>query len=157
MSESFGAFFKSLFTAQGRNSRGQFWVVTFVLWITLAAGGFFVASTGESLFTVLMVLLWTPVFIGCVVAGTFNAVKRLHDLGRSGWWLLAALGIYAAVAVVAEIAGQGGEGGQAFGALLRLLGAVAYLAVFGGVPGQRGLNRFGPPPGAATAPAEQPA
>jgi uncharacterized membrane protein YhaH (DUF805 family) len=157
MTESFGAFFKSLFSAQGRISRSRFWVVVFVVWITGATGGLVVGFSGEGLFTALMPLVWLPVFIGGFVAGVFNAVKRLHDLGRSGWRLLLIFALYVPLAVVAEIAGEAGEGGQAFGALLQFVFAVAYLAVVGGVPGQRGANRFGEPPGGAAAPVESPA
>jgi len=158
VSESFGAFFKSLFSAQGRSSRGRFWLVLFVVWITLAVAGLTVGMLGKS-FTALLSLLLLPVFVGALVAGVINAVKRLHDLGRSGWWLLLVFVLYAVVGAIAAVASMGGAGGQAFGALLQFVFGAIYLIVFGAIPGQRQPNKFGDPPRQAqtTEPQEQPA
>jgi uncharacterized membrane protein YhaH (DUF805 family) len=152
MTETFAAFLKSLFTAQGRSSRGRFWLVIFVLWITLALAGFMIAAWGESILAAVFAIVMLPVVIGGMVAGVFNGVKRLHDLGRSGWWLLLVLVLYLPIALVAKGASKGGPDDQAVGAFLQLIASVIYLAVLGGIPGQRTPNRFGDPPGEQPAP-----
>lgn len=76
-------------------------------------------------------------------------VRRLHDIGLSGWWLAAMASgeILNSLALAAGLAGTPD-------ALTPLGHAVATLALFGGLsliplalwPGQPDANRFGPPP-----------
>jgi uncharacterized membrane protein YhaH (DUF805 family) len=56
-------------------------------------------------------------------------VKRLHDIGRSGWWLLA----FPAALWVTDAAGLD---------RLNLAGGL-LVTVLGLIPGQPGVNRFG--------------
>ena len=69
--------------------------------------------------------------------------RRLHDIGRSGWWQAAAYG--------AEVAlGIGMVAAQASLPLVTGVLGIAHLgllATLGVIPGTRGDNRFGPPPG----------
>jgi uncharacterized membrane protein YhaH (DUF805 family) len=85
--------------------------------------------------------------LAVLLPGLAVAVRRLHDTNRSGWWMLALLGV--AVAAIAAIAGV------LFGAVSLTLVFVLFgvyllvavvLLVFMCLDGTRGPNRFGPDP-----------
>jgi uncharacterized membrane protein YhaH (DUF805 family) len=69
-------------------------------------------------------------------------VKRLHDFGASGWWLL--------LAAAPEIANSGalalGLAGSPLGTAIEYLSFAggAGLAMIAAWPGTRGANRYGP-------------
>ena len=87
----------------GRASRSEFWW-NFLNYLPLASGllilNFFytgalsdlATSVGSGLFTTLIIgpLLYLLVFLQLLLFFSFTAVtiRRLHDVGRSGWWLL---------------------------------------------------------------------
>jgi len=83
-------------------------------------------------------------------------VRRLHDIGRSGWWVGAFYLLYVVVLVSAFAIGLSAIGGgpaglaslgltMGFGALALLIYAIVLL-VFFFLPGTVGPNRFGPDP-----------
>lgn len=91
-----------------------------------------------------------------LVPGIAVAVRRLHDINRSGWWILAPVGVAlivigAAVAWIfqASTSGGGSTAGM-FGSIGLLL--LVYFAVLIGwiitmcLPGTKGPNRYGPDP-----------
>lgn len=122
-----------LFSFKGRIGRGQFWLgvlVTFLL--TLGAGIVLealepareLADTGfpspkkaaPSIPQVVLVLAYL------VLSGWISiavAVKRFHDLGRSGWWYLIVL--------------------------IPFVGSLLVLIWLGALPGDEGPNTYGPP------------
>ena len=67
---------------------------------------------------------------------------RLHDLGRSGWWQV----LVYALEILAAVAGALTHAPVAL--VLGIVGLIhiAFVVALGLVPGQRGANRFGPPP-----------
>ena len=87
----------------GRASRSEFWW-NFLNYLPLASGllilNFFytgalsdlATSVGSGVFTTLIIgpLLYLLVFLQLLLFFSFTAVtiRRLHDVGRSGWWLL---------------------------------------------------------------------
>jgi uncharacterized membrane protein YhaH (DUF805 family) len=147
---------ESLLSARGRNNRLRYWQVVGLCWLGLVVCGMVLAA-GKSaglVFEVLVGVVAVPAILLICLAGVLNAIKRLHDLGRSGWWLPLMVGLDVPLALVAN----GPDSGlQLVGALLQMLYSLALLAVFGGWPGQKRPNRFGEPPGAARSLAEQPA
>ena len=71
-------------------------------------------------------------------------VPRLHDLGKSGWWVLIPLGIELVAIVVAITALSAEEAYIPFaGAFFVVAG---FIVVLGLIPGQPHANRFGDPP-----------
>lgn len=87
---------KSLFSFQGRFSRSQFWLWGFGLpaLVGVSCGGLISALMLPSadpdglvgIFIALGLLYLPLTFVGVACS-----VKRLHDLGRSGWWYLLTL------------------------------------------------------------------
>jgi uncharacterized membrane protein YhaH (DUF805 family) len=102
--------------------------------------------------------LWAgPLFVLIVALGAYGKValgllaglavlliwiRRLHDLGRTGWWApaLNLASNLAAFALLALLPGQAG-------AVLALLIYCGVFIALGALPGQPHDNRFGPPPG----------
>ena len=80
---------------------------------------------------------WTVGFIAFVIWGTFMA-RRLHDLGKAGWWIAPLFGLACLAPLAAPVVAWLGAG---FGFL-----AVAIQVVLLLWPGQPGFNRFGPKP-----------
>src|SRR4051794_29470807 len=78
-------------------------------------------------------------------------VRRLHDIDRTGWWLLIFFGLIV-VALLTGFFGYRMGGGTAasftIGILLVLafMGIVVTWFVFMVLPGTQGPNRYGPDP-----------
>lgn len=74
----------------------------------------------------------------------FICVPRLHDIGRSGWWVAAPIA-FEVIATIAALTLLSEEmAGVVLGGMtLVLAGLLTWL---GAVPGERQANRFGEPP-----------
>ena len=130
--EAVGSCFRKYATFTGRAPRSEFWWFwVFTILVEIAAvvvsgmllggsitevgsssmGGWFIFASGG----------WLPglVHLALILPSLAVAVRRLHDVGRSGWWLL--------IMFV-----------PLFGLLLLLFWWVQ--------PSEREANRFGPPP-----------
>ncbi len=71
----------------GRATRAEYWYFVlfnfiFYVAITILSGVIFLASGVNT-----VVLLWIYI-LAVFIPGLAVAVRRLHDTGRSGWWLL---------------------------------------------------------------------
>jgi uncharacterized membrane protein YhaH (DUF805 family) len=87
----------------------------------------------------MMVLAWWAFLIPSIAVG----VRRLHDIDRSGWWLMLGWGPWLAGMVLAPAA-QSDRLADIF-TLASAIGFVVLLAL-AMLPGTRGPNRFGPDP-----------
>ena len=82
---------KKSFVFKGRARRSEFW------WWTLFSTSFIVSLLAEEISedNVLLMVLYTLGLLAlCVYLGIANfavATRRLHDIGRSGWWYGATL------------------------------------------------------------------
>ncbi|MBW8882627.1 MAG: DUF805 domain-containing protein, partial [Asticcacaulis sp.] len=93
--------------------------------------------------------------LGCLLPNLAVTVRRLHDTGRSAWWLLlcapGAMGSFSNFGTFAAL-GQGDTHAITAAAtqttIFSLVGAVCNLIMFAlmCIPGNRGSNRFGPNP-----------
>lgn len=110
---------------KGRARRAEFWWTMIISFIALWAVAYAAFRLQDpELITVLSIM-----YMGLLVPSLAVAVRRLHDVGRSGFWLL----VY----------------------LVPLVGIIALL-VFFLTDGDRGPNRFGPSPKYAAAAAVSP-
>lgn len=98
----------------GRSRRSEFWwFALFCLLLNIAVG--IVGAVSDTLSGILGFVLW----LGLIIPSIAVSVRRLHDIDRTGWWML----IY----------------------LVPLIGWIVLLVFFvqRGTPGG---NRFGPDP-----------
>jgi uncharacterized membrane protein YhaH (DUF805 family) len=88
-------------------------------------------------------------YLATLVPNLAVAVRRLHDIDRTGWWILMPLVPYLLGAVMAGIGVATGNFALLGGAgLVMVVGFVLaiVLLVFNCLPGTQGPNRFGPDP-----------
>ena len=128
---------KLLLSPQGRITRAPFWFGIMVIIIASLALRLIPGPIGR---LVSLVLLWPQI---CVNA------KRLHDMGRTGWWLVAPILIGVAGLAIAFVMGSGGgippQPAIAPLAVVALV-SLGFLLWLGLTPGQAGANRFGEAP-----------
>jgi len=117
-----------LFSFQGRANRAKFWLVNVGLIVVEAivfgiAGGAAMMSGDPSAAMAsmgIMGIVCLLVFIVLVWIGLAIAVKRWHDRGKSGWWVLIAL--------------------------VPVIGGLWYLIECGFLKGTTGANTYGADP-----------
>jgi len=148
----------------GRSRRMEFWMwVLFTVIVSIVLGvidnllGFSTSrstlttsSTGAafSTFSSMGILggLWS---LGTLIPSIAVGVRRLHDTGRSGWWILLPLGPYIlGILFVVMGAVSGSLALAGLGGVLTLIGLVCaiVLIVFYCLPGTPGPNKYGPDP-----------
>jgi uncharacterized membrane protein YhaH (DUF805 family) len=148
---------------RGRSDRKQYWLMAAVFVATVAA------------FSMLLPQYGRYGGAGGLVVWTMIYGRRLHDIGRSAWWQVIPLGLSLALAIYGFTqsdapallfeANGGDDPGRSHieltltedpmsGPTPWLMASLAIQAVFtvvlGILPGERGENRFGPPPGTAS-------
>jgi uncharacterized membrane protein YhaH (DUF805 family) len=81
----------TLFSFRGRHNRARFFLITLVglLWLGFCVPAFISYATttqpaGRAA-AAMIIICWLAIAIWCQSA---NLVKRLHDMGASGWWTL---------------------------------------------------------------------
>lgn len=108
----------------GRSCRREFWLFSLFNLLVLAGLNSLATIVGDYTFlSILATAALATYILGALVPGWAVLVRRLHDMGRSGWWLL-----LLPVPLLGQLVG--------FPLLLLCL---AW-------PGRRGENRFGPDP-----------
>jgi uncharacterized membrane protein YhaH (DUF805 family) len=173
-----GSVYANMFNFSGRARRAEYWWF-FLFWIILnviATGGliYWLTANPEYMVTFRSEAAMQAVFkqyqdewlrwAAYIFAGSFFfywlpylavTVRRLHDTGRSGWWmfkpflvgLLGAIGI----GVLAAMTGVAGGSAEPPMALMLLsptlsIGVTVWFYVVLCLPGTHGNNRFGPDP-----------
>jgi uncharacterized membrane protein YhaH (DUF805 family) len=78
---------KNSFDFGGRATRTQFWMFslfhTLAIFVLICCGMVILGESG--------VFLYTLYVLAAIPAAVSIAIRRLHDTGRSGWWLLLAI------------------------------------------------------------------
>lgn len=145
-----------LFSFEGRINRAKYWLVVLINIIVPNVAGIFAAmALGMSGIDPSGAPpdpanpgLWIAALIGLAILvfslwTSFAAgVKRLHDRGKSGWWILVFGGLPVALGAVSGVMG---DAGLIF--IVAALGvAVWALVEFGCLKGTTGPNAYGPDP-----------
>ena len=137
-----------LFGAGGRTSRAAYWRSLAIF----SVAGLFAAVillTAAGLAAPLFILMVVLVFIPWLMWGFAIHTERLHDRGKSAWWLLVFYGLPAGLGHLANAVWVAGAAGTLLQYLLAL--AAFALSVWGFVEigclrGTAGPNRYGPDP-----------
>lgn len=130
---------------RGRVNRARFWLTAIAIYAVMVVSSV-VAAGLAGVFPVLAVL-FLPLFMAAFVASLANAARRLHDRGKSAWWLLIFVGLPTLFLVPAEIAQSSSEpGGSAFAGLCGLVSlpfSIWGFVEMACLKGTAGPNRFG--------------
>lgn len=132
---------------EGRINRAKYWiggllllaavVVVSLVGTALLAG---IQTTASSHIQILV----TVVFILTLYPSLAIATKRLHDRGKSAWWLLLFYGVPAVLDGVGTALGEGG--GTTLLTLISVAIAIWALVELGFLKGTQGPNDYGPDP-----------
>jgi uncharacterized membrane protein YhaH (DUF805 family) len=106
--------FSKYSTFSGRASRSEYWYFGLFMFLVLC-----VAAVLDAAAKPLGSILWLLVLLVSFLPGLAVNVRRLHDIGRSGWWVLLSL--------------------------VPIVGALVLL-IFHCLPGTPGDNQYGPLP-----------
>jgi uncharacterized membrane protein YhaH (DUF805 family) len=117
--------------AGARMNRKLFAIIMGVLFLLVLPGRVALLSTSGAAPVILFSAFW--------IYG-----RRLHDIGRSAWWVAA---IYLADLAVVFLLMTLGHTASSVAFLCGLLFQLALTVGLGVIPGDPGPNRFGPPPG----------
>ena len=104
---------------RGRAGRGEYWWFWLLTFLVGAIPGWFNFGSEHAFGSVLGWLSWL-VSLALIIPGLAVAVRRLHDIGKSGWWLLVVL--------------------------IPIVGPIWYIILLA-TRGTPAPNQYGPPPG----------
>lgn len=82
----FGTFKKSL-TFQGRATKKEFWLYVLFMVVVVIVFGLLTALTAGSVLGYIVLGIAAIVYLAMIVCYISLSVRRLHDLGLSGFWL----------------------------------------------------------------------
>jgi uncharacterized membrane protein YhaH (DUF805 family) len=141
----------------GRAPRAEYWWYALALFVAFIVLGILEGIVGLKgmigAYGPLTALLW----LATIVPSLAVAVRRLHDTGRTGWWVLLPIIPYCLAFFLGGAAMMGGAAsGSAIGmtagmgvaGIFLLIGIICaiVLLVFMLLPSQPGDNRYGPNP-----------
>ncbi len=87
-------FFGKYFDFKGRTNRKDFWLAALgcflLVFVCSFVLGFIGGLLGDTATNIAMVLVYI-LELAVLIPGLAIEVRRLHDIGKSGWWLLIGL------------------------------------------------------------------
>ena len=128
------------FSFRGRVGRQEYWLMVIANWVVLFAAGTVVVTVGG-----LGLVVAVPLYGLAMWAALARLVRRLHDRGRSGWWLLLMFGPLLVLSFLGAAASVSDEEAGLFFKALTLPFSLWILIDLGCLAGRPEPNRFGPP------------
>jgi uncharacterized membrane protein YhaH (DUF805 family) len=128
----------------GRARRQEYWMFTLISAIIYVVLEILLLATGSQIFQIIYYLYALAVLLPSLAV----FVRRMHDVGRSGWWILLGLiPIIGAIILIVFAATAGQQGPNQYGPDPKQLGSGQYPS--GGYPQEPGYPQHGyqaPPP-----------
>jgi uncharacterized membrane protein YhaH (DUF805 family) len=112
-----------LFKFDGRINRAKFWAGVAATWVLVIAVWFLIAIAASINSGVVWGIAWffmLLIYVALIWMGLAISIKRWHDRGKSGWWVLITL--------------------------IPLIGPIWALVETGFLEGDPGDNQYGPNP-----------
>jgi uncharacterized membrane protein YhaH (DUF805 family) len=141
------------FRFSGRFNRAKFWLASLIYTIVIIAlvaafiialGDFDTDRIGEMVGTsLLFIALGGVVFLVLVWSSFATAIKRLHDRGKTGWWMLLFWVLPSILGIAAD--SMAGIGSFVLNAASVALSIWGFVEV-GCLRGTQGPNEYGPDP-----------
>lgn len=137
---------------QGRASRSEFWYFFLFSWLVGFALQILIALAYSSATMMAFLGFVAVIFgLGMLIPSLSVAVRRMHDVDKSGWFVLLYMGgvalVYVAIMLWAVAAIEGSTGGGLMGFLVFVAGIalIIWQIVLFCSRGTMGPNRFGGP------------
>ena len=98
-----------------RSSRSEYW------WATLFVGlaSYLLGGVTEALvfnaMSIALLITMLPIQLFIIIASTCLVIRRLHDVGRSGWWYLIIFTIIGMIPLLIWYCTKGTKGNNRFG------------------------------------------
>ena len=137
--------FQRLTDFSGRSRRTEFWLFWLAALILQTITSYIDTATGQPILVGGMGPLTLVATLILLTPAATVGIRRLHDIGRSGWWMLLFGLPYLGWLVTVETGSQ-----SVIAALALLLGSVILLVLLV-QPGSPTDNAFGPNPKGGTA------
>ena len=109
--------FSNYFNFNGRGSRSEYWWFFLFATILELGGSIWDASMGDTSGN--GVMYWIAIAI-CFFPSIAAGARRLHDVGKSGWWQLIAITIIGIIPLVIWLATEGTKKNNSHGKPIKL-------------------------------------
>ena len=111
--ETFADRAREFFSFDGRLGRQSYWLRALLLWgVNIAAAVSFAVAADAGIATVPLFLFAGVAYIVAFFGSLATTVKRLHDRGRSGWFMLIALIPLVGLWLLVEVGFLAGDAGE---------------------------------------------
>lgn len=128
------------FSFQGRTNRQRYWLTTLAMYVAV------LLALLPGLIPVVGWVFSLVAVAAFIVASVALAVRRLHDRGKSGWWLVAMYVPLLLLSVLRAILEASNPDVGAGFSVLTLPFSLWIFVELGCLKGTTGPNRFGPDP-----------
>jgi len=146
-------------TFHGRARRSEYWwFYLFTILVAIPAG--VIDAILDMAFNNEIGIVGTITSLALLLPSLAVTARRLHDTGRTGWWMLLPVApllaafVVGIATVVSAVLSAGGDGAPTSGLIVLLvffglltLAAVIIVTVFLCLRSDPGPNKYGPPPG----------
>ncbi len=104
---------RELFSFDGRLGRQSYWLRGLLLWsLNIVAAILFSVAGDAGSATIPLLVVGAAVYVAAFFGSLATTVKRLHDRGRSGWFMLIALIPLVGFWLLIEVGFLSGEAGE---------------------------------------------